>query len=140
MLDRGGFGREAPAVGRAGDRLALGKERGEIVVARLDPVGAEVERRARQHRVMLVVAQQRIEKVDQRLCGEPGFGARLVRRDRCGAVTDHDGRSEEHTSELQSLMRISYAVFCLKKKNITLYHKSNSTSQAKNTHNNALVN
>src|SRR3546814_1167220 len=28
------------------------------------------------------------------------------------------GRSEEHTSELQSLMRISYAVFCLKKKKI----------------------
>src|SRR3546814_7372249 len=28
-------------------------------------------------------------------------------------------RSEEHTSELQSLMRISYAVFCLKKKNTT---------------------
>src|SRR3546814_9320481 len=32
------------------------------------------------------------------------------------------GRSEEHTSELQSLMRISYAVFCLKKKN----HKLNT--------------
>src|SRR3546814_9532389 len=31
-------------------------------------------------------------------------------------------RSEEHTSELQSLMRISYAVFCLKKKNYTLIH------------------
>src|SRR3546814_9553088 len=30
---------------------------------------------------------------------------------------DDFGRSEEHTSELQSLMRISYAVFCLKKKN-----------------------
>src|SRR3546814_6623125 len=31
---------------------------------------------------------------------------------------EHDGaRSEEHTSELKSLMRISYAVFCLKKKN-----------------------
>src|SRR3546814_2041300 len=29
----------------------------------------------------------------------------------------HQNRSEEHTSELQSLMRISYAVFCLKKKN-----------------------
>src|SRR3546814_1386211 len=29
---------------------------------------------------------------------------------------DHGHRSEEHTSELQSLMRISYAVFCLKKK------------------------
>src|SRR3546814_10870265 len=34
-----------------------------------------------------------------------------------------DGRSEEHTSELQSLMRISYAVFCLKKtKNKTITH------------------
>src|SRR3546814_1020969 len=31
-------------------------------------------------------------------------------------------RSEEHTSELQSLMRISYAVFCLKKKNPTYHH------------------
>src|SRR3546814_10439964 len=31
-------------------------------------------------------------------------------------IYDHP-RSEEHTSELQSLMRISYAVFCLKKKN-----------------------
>src|SRR3546814_6526035 len=35
-----------------------------------------------------------------------------------------DGRSEEHTSELQSLMRISYAVFCLKKKT---YHKHTHT-------------
>src|SRR3546814_2299782 len=33
-----------------------------------------------------------------------------------GAETQTQGRSEEHTSELQSLMRISYAVFCLKKK------------------------
>src|SRR3546814_8983838 len=33
---------------------------------------------------------------------------------------DRGGRSEEHTSELQSLMRISYAVFCLKKKRKTL--------------------
>src|SRR3546814_3688767 len=32
------------------------------------------------------------------------------------AEIDHACRSEEHTSELQSLMRISYAVFCLKKK------------------------
>src|SRR3546814_1821804 len=31
-------------------------------------------------------------------------------------------RSEEHTSEIQSLMRISYAVFCLKKKNIKAYY------------------
>src|SRR3546814_6364976 len=37
-------------------------------------------------------------------------------------------RSEEHTSELQSLMRISYAVFCLKKK-ITLTKKNLSTTK-----------
>src|SRR3546814_10757625 len=38
------------------------------------------------------------------------------------------GRSEEHTSELQSLMRISYAVFCLKKKNKAhkYYHERTS--------------
>src|SRR3546814_3285644 len=35
-------------------------------------------------------------------------------------VMNADRRSEEHTSELQSLMRISYAVFCLKKKNTKL--------------------
>src|SRR3546814_7313775 len=34
-----------------------------------------------------------------------------------GSLCGVRGRSEEHTSELQSLMRISYAVFCLKKKN-----------------------
>src|SRR3546814_10835441 len=39
--------------------------------------------------------------------GDGGRAARL----------SHTGRSEEHTSELQSLMRKSYAVFCLKKKN-----------------------
>src|SRR3546814_979170 len=34
------------------------------------------------------------------------------------------GRSEEHTSELQSIMRISYAVFCLEKKKTTTRHPS----------------
>src|SRR3546814_10436703 len=37
------------------------------------------------------------------------------------------GRSEEHTSELQSLMRISYAVFCLKKKHKNTYQQHTST-------------
>src|SRR3546814_8043701 len=35
---------------------------------------------------------------------------------RSASIPSHEARSEEHTSELQSLMRISYAVFCLKKK------------------------
>src|SRR3546814_8580779 len=42
-------------------------------------------------------------------------------------------RSEEHTSELQSLMRISYAVFCLQKKN-----KTHLTTTTKNTKHNTL--
>src|SRR3546814_6554109 len=49
-------------------------------------------------------------------------------------------RSEEHTSELQSLMRISYAVFCLKKKNKTkintqkTYKKTRTIHSLQNTH------
>src|SRR3546814_5506341 len=46
-------------------------------------------------------------------------------------AVDGIGRSEEHTSELQSLMRISYAVFCLKKKNRdTQPHQNSATTHA----------
>src|SRR3546814_8676057 len=50
-------------------------------------------------------------------------------------------RSEEHTSELQSLMRISYAVFCLKKKNtnITKYTKKKTTDNSKQQQNHSLT-
>src|SRR3546814_5493932 len=52
------------------------------------------------------------------LCAQPADAAPLL----CARPGDTPGgrelRSEEHTSELQSLMRISYAVFCLKKKKI----------------------
>src|SRR3546814_6550211 len=51
-------------------------------------------------------------------------------------VADWSGeplRSEEHTSELQSLMRISYAVFCLKKKNIRI---NDNTTAIMNSHKN----
>src|SRR3546814_5712332 len=43
-------------------------------------------------------------------------------------------RSEEHTSELQSLMRISYAVFCLKKKNKTNTINNTTTMQRMSKH------
>src|SRR3546814_2981436 len=65
-----------------------------------------------------------------------------IGRKRCSSETPHaaanrsaahgrsrsrsDGRSEEHTSELQSLMRISYAVFCLKKKNKQEYNSKST--------------
>src|SRR3546814_1820855 len=51
------------------------------------------------------------------------------------AGVDPDARSEEHTSELQSLMRISYAVFCLKNKKMidtntyTLYHNTRNSDK-----------
>src|SRR3546814_4897811 len=53
---------------------------------------------------------------------EPGaeVGARASRRYASALRT----RSEEHTSELQSLMRISYAVFCLKNKIFRILHRS----------------
>src|SRR3546814_1658500 len=47
----------------------------------------------------------------------PWCKARRCGPHRAGSSDTHRWRSEEHTSELQSLMRISYAVFCLKKKN-----------------------
>src|SRR3546814_6786698 len=65
----------------------------------------------------------------------PGPISRLGRRQARGPA----GRSEEHTSELQSLMRISYAVFCLKKKKntstIAINTNTNNTSTNKNDNN-----
>src|SRR3546814_2625531 len=63
----------------------------------------------------------------------PGFGIWVsggggwIRTNVGARPTDLQSRSEEHTSELQSLMRISYAVFCLKKKNKNK-HKYNKYS------------
>src|SRR3546814_3660282 len=49
--------------------------------------------------------------------GQAGYNSAVTRAPACGNRPRRaPPRSEEHTSELQSLMRISYAVFCLKKK------------------------
>src|SRR3546814_2825031 len=85
-----------------------------------------------------------VDHAHQRIAG--GFdqhqrgclGQRAIERGRVGLIdeaqpelalgrTRGEQRSEEHTSELQSLMRISYAVFCLKKKN----KKTNTTQSCK---------
>src|SRR3546814_5334887 len=58
-------------------------------------------------------------------------GAQFGGQDWAPAFAGARSRSEEHTSELQSLMRISYAVFCLKKKNIhkqPIYNNNNSNT------------
>src|SRR3546814_1863571 len=72
--------------------------RGEVALALLLVVGEEAQ--FGKHRV--VVGRAGDEVI-------PGVAGRRV--------AAREQRSEEHTSELQSLMRISYAVFCLKKKN-----------------------
>src|SRR3546814_4731262 len=58
----------------------------------------------------LAVAKPSAAEIDVELCAAPNGSYSLSER-------FVKPRSEEHTSELQSLMRISYAVFCLKKKN-----------------------
>src|SRR3546814_5353981 len=70
-------------------------------------------------------------QADMHLCGDCTAVADAIRPDedeyqptadeikrKLGAIS----RSEEHTSDIQSLMRISYAVFCMKKKNKTTTH------------------
>src|SRR3546814_7252986 len=78
-------------------------------------------------------------------CGPPALQARLPptvhwsalagsggQNSPCGASARCRSRSEEHTSELQSLMRISYAVFCLKKKK--LKHPTRKRHAHQSTH------
>src|SRR3546814_1890823 len=69
------------------------------------------------------------------LAATVGRKVRLIRRGRehTGLCPFHNektpSRSEEHTSELQSLMRISYAVFSLKKKKHQIMSRQHNTSQ-----------
>src|SRR3546814_9912893 len=63
--------------------------------------------------------------IDERQASRVAIDARLAQIERIAltsGVAVAMGRSEEHTSELQSLMRISYAVFCLKKKKTQTQH------------------
>src|SRR3546814_3066759 len=75
-------------------------------------------------RVVEVVAGKPLDRVfEERILGPLGmvdtaFG---VPQDKAARTVACYERSEEHTSELQSLMRISYAVFCLKKKTTKQY-------------------
>src|SRR3546814_1070408 len=88
-------------------------------------LGAAHTRRPKEH--MLVVVMRRWEEIRAHRARKAraieldfdivADGRALVCPARADLDSDAVGRSEEHTSELQSLMRISYAVFCLKKKN-----------------------
>src|SRR3546814_3266634 len=66
---------------------------------------------------------------------DQAVGNTVVTMYRCPLTLDEESvRSEEHTSELQSLMRISYAVFCLKKKKIQNHLYVHNKSHRQNSH------
>src|SRR3546814_1396000 len=102
---------------------------GEAIVDVPPMVGRNVDRLDAAH-------LDRVDKLEHALDLGPAIGAQqdvaagahtrqgLAALACADGADDVEARSEEHTSELQSLMRISYAVFCLKKKKKTT-HKSN---------------
>src|SRR3546814_2709100 len=85
------------------------------------------------------IYRARIFRSDRTLCRRYGLehaGLAISMEDEDGEKEIRRGRSEEHTSELQSLMRISYAVFCLKKKkHKKTNHLSTNRNQTHHTHN-----
>src|SRR3546814_6581342 len=72
---------------------------------------AGIKDRAEQQQFLAGEAVLDFDRPARHVGHQPRIGRRRCRDEQRGAP-----RSEEHTSELQSLMRISYAVFCLKKK------------------------
>src|SRR3546814_5580868 len=100
--------------------------------------------RARRTEIVAVAAGIGAEKFELERAGVVPGGLRRGVEDRpgCGGRRAHEyggrhpRRSEEHTSELQSLMRISYAVFCLKKKttHINKAHTQNSGNRSNERH------
>src|SRR3546814_5722892 len=99
------------------DRL---RGRGALTEADVRAAMREVRVALLEADVALPVARDFVDQVTEKAIGHnvlrsvtPGQQVVKIVSD---ALTEMLGRSEEHTSELQSLMRISYAVFCLKKK------------------------
>src|SRR3546814_5312363 len=107
----------AAVPGAGGAAVDLGRGLDEVLDARRLPLGpGRLRRHAQLPRPARRPARARAARAllsrRPRQCGLRVGGAVLLFRPHAPAM-----RSEEHTSELQSLMRISYAVFCLKKKN-----------------------
>src|SRR3546814_9632266 len=78
--------------------------------------------------VIIFVLLRRIQEENNRMGGGPSLdqsGGGPFRA-QCEIALHCQRRSEEHTSELQSLMRISYAVFCLKKKKKKIHTTKNT--------------
>src|SRR3546814_1222873 len=79
--------------------------------------GSGSYRRKKKLRKELKKARRLVALLKQERDDDPEASNRRLKAARVRAAREREERSEEHTSELQSLMRNSYAVFCLKKKN-----------------------
>src|SRR3546814_9169044 len=96
--------------------IVIGDEVGQWQVGRIEDAGLAAEKLEQTRRFLDnearvgALAQRSVQKKDARR----GIERPQTKRRLC--VEIFGARSEEHTSELQSLMRISYAVFCLTKK------------------------
>src|SRR3546814_3924045 len=105
-----GAGRGRGGVGAAVDRAVRDAARAAFQPPRMAGPGHRLRRRA------LAQRRQLADRVADRAGGAAGGAGRVGVRLGLEQGPRPAVRSEEHTSELQSLMRISYAVFCLKKK------------------------
>src|SRR3546814_7502676 len=80
-----------------------------------------------------------VAKVEKTLESLPGGAFEITQPIQMRWVISNAPRSEEHTSELQSLMRISYAVFCLKKKKYTSVNVQHQTERIIISHSHTTV-
>src|SRR3546814_3141988 len=87
---------------------------GKVLVEENQPVKAGDLIAAIDDRDFIVAVDAAKAQVAAAEASVAGLAARVAQQET--AIRQAQARSEEHTSELQSLMRISYAVFCLKKK------------------------
>src|SRR3546814_1641986 len=97
---------------RSSMNSALNRAWRAIAFIGLRPTSASVSREISERSRIVCNLALRFEATSKRFSDR--IITALTSSDRIASC--HDARSEEHTSELQSLMRISYAVFCLKKK------------------------
>src|SRR3546814_8314115 len=108
-----------PAPIRLGWRRQWARSNGGFVPLPLDRILQHERRDEKRH-------QNHAPGIPESGIGVAGLGDDEA-RDQRQETAELAGRSEEHTSELQSLMRISYAVFCLKKKNNNQQNKRTNT-------------
>src|SRR3546814_62798 len=124
--DRGDVDRAAGRAGHADDLARAHGDRGADPAAGRDPVGRRGGARLPDHRPAAGDGRHPADPGAEDPGGRRGGGDHAAGRGHTGleeGAEDVRERSEEHTSELQSLMRISYAVFCLKKKSTQIYNE-----------------